>query len=295
MIDRETNRHRGFGFVTFQDPNVAEKVLSMGNEGQTTPEGGWKSGKIEIFGKVCEVKASEPKKGGQGHLSSCKSSCSSETSGGLLVPTDIQFQNYYNSGSSMQQQGMNVAGAYNNKAVSQVTASSCAPFVSSTHQEITTAESSSAAADMDGYSSVLNMGQVNPIPSYPSSTYPHATDMMYYAGPYPPYYYADNAMCHPYFYSYQLPDTTNVHGTSLPANYYYPMTGDFVMNHNYGTSYLYPMTPPSLYNAESSSRDYATTTFSITNPQSSTKKSLEKKPVKSGNLPSNVEAKEQKQ
>ncbi len=63
MIDRQTNRRRGFGFVSFKDAADAMKVLAMGNEGTLEPPGGFRSGKILLFGKVCEVKVSEPKKG----------------------------------------------------------------------------------------------------------------------------------------------------------------------------------------------------------------------------------------
>lgn len=53
MFDRETQVSRGFGFVTFEDLTVAQKVL--GGPGKT-------KNKIVIDGTQCEVKVSVPKK-----------------------------------------------------------------------------------------------------------------------------------------------------------------------------------------------------------------------------------------
>ena len=54
MIDRETRRSRGFGFVTFAESQVAQSILAIG--------GGTDGiGRLEMRGKVCEVKPAEPR------------------------------------------------------------------------------------------------------------------------------------------------------------------------------------------------------------------------------------------
>lgn len=72
MVDRFTKTPRGFGFVTFEDPAVALKLLSdvknqnengQSNKGHSSNgAGGYGNGKINIYGRMCEIKASEPKK-----------------------------------------------------------------------------------------------------------------------------------------------------------------------------------------------------------------------------------------
>lgn len=54
MLDRESGRSRGFGFVTFDSENAVEKVLSNGRM-------------HEIHGKQVEIKRAEPKRVGAEH------------------------------------------------------------------------------------------------------------------------------------------------------------------------------------------------------------------------------------
>jgi hypothetical protein len=52
LLDRRTKRSRGFGFVTFRDEHVALSLLNV-IPGRT--------GRVAMLGKMCEIKASEPK------------------------------------------------------------------------------------------------------------------------------------------------------------------------------------------------------------------------------------------
>jgi len=55
MFDRETRRSRGFGFVTYENPNVVRLLLEMKVDGTDG------FGRVQMRGKVCEIKAAEPK------------------------------------------------------------------------------------------------------------------------------------------------------------------------------------------------------------------------------------------
>jgi len=54
MFDRETRRSRGFGFVTYVNPEVSKSLLQMGDHGDGV-------GRLVMRGKTCEVKAAAPK------------------------------------------------------------------------------------------------------------------------------------------------------------------------------------------------------------------------------------------
>lgn len=58
MYDRETRNSRGFGFVTFADPDVSKALLQKGNHADGV-------GRLNMRGKTCEVKRAEPKHPGR--------------------------------------------------------------------------------------------------------------------------------------------------------------------------------------------------------------------------------------
>jgi hypothetical protein len=74
LFDRETRKSRGFGFVTFEDAAVCHRLLQMGenaNEASDEDKGSndsdnvnattRRSGRLEMRGKMIEVKAAQPK------------------------------------------------------------------------------------------------------------------------------------------------------------------------------------------------------------------------------------------
>ena len=60
LMDRDTKRSRGFGFVTFEDEASAKKVLSSGYPKDNCPENPTRAC-LEMQGKKIEVKRAEPK------------------------------------------------------------------------------------------------------------------------------------------------------------------------------------------------------------------------------------------
>ena len=61
MFDRETRRPRGFGFVTYEDANVCDYLVQMGNEDHDSKDLSFMIGRMEMRGKVMEIKRAQPK------------------------------------------------------------------------------------------------------------------------------------------------------------------------------------------------------------------------------------------
>lgn len=57
MMDRETERSRGFGFVTFEDHEVARSLLTEGKDDKEVLGSVF----LEMRGKMVEIKSAEPK------------------------------------------------------------------------------------------------------------------------------------------------------------------------------------------------------------------------------------------
>ena len=98
LLDRRTKRSRGFGFVTFRDEDVALSLLNV-IPGRT--------GRVAMLGKMCEIKASEPKTmemdpyADQYHINPNMSPHRPVTQGGWM-----NHQRIYNNGYYPQQQPM---------------------------------------------------------------------------------------------------------------------------------------------------------------------------------------------
>jgi hypothetical protein len=60
LVDKATNRSRGFGFVTFENVCTAKKLLAIGHrEGSCPPNP--TTGRLKMQGKTIEVKTAQPK------------------------------------------------------------------------------------------------------------------------------------------------------------------------------------------------------------------------------------------
>lgn len=85
MFDFETHRSRGFGFVTFKDPEVAKHMLTLGrgsNESRTSEP---QTGRVQMRDKLIEIKMAEPKEGRSGRYNQRRNHVN-----GSLKPTGRQ-------------------------------------------------------------------------------------------------------------------------------------------------------------------------------------------------------------
>jgi RNA-binding protein Musashi len=80
MFDRMTSRSRGFGFITFEDPTVCTSLLGSDNVGR-----------VEMRGKVVEIKSAEPKAAGETRHGSGISSPTMKASLSNMPPSAASF------------------------------------------------------------------------------------------------------------------------------------------------------------------------------------------------------------